>query len=99
MQGPDSVYDRSHPWQSNEERLVSEALSATAGMTEEEIQAIRPPLPRVRLFPPRFGFVKRVLTIDDVLNIPEAYPGARVDYAGNRSGQEGSTSPSLGSVN
>jgi len=92
----DSVYFRSHPWQSNEERLVSEALGATAGMSVEEIQAIRPPLPRVRLFPKRFGFKKQTIGIEDVLDINRAYPGARVDYAGNKSGQEGGAGPSLG---
>jgi len=91
-----SVYDQSHPWQSNEERLVSEALGATAGMSVEEIQAIRPPLPRVRLFPKRFGFKKQTINIEDVLDINRAYPGARVDYAGNKSGMEGSAAPSLG---
>ena len=96
MQGQDSVYDRAHPWQSNEERLVSESLSATAGMTQEEIQAIRPPLPRVRLFPDRFGYEKRALGIMDVLDVSNSYPGARIDYAGNRSGMQGSSAPSLG---
>lgn len=92
----DSVYFRSHPWQSNEERLVSEALGATAGMSMEEIQAIRPPLPRVKLFPKRFGFKKETIGIEDVLDISKSYPSARVDYSGNKSGQEGSTAPSLG---
>jgi hypothetical protein len=92
----DSVYDRSHPWASNEERLVTEALGATAGMTVAQIQAIRPPLPRTPLFPPRFGYEKQTISLEDVLDINRSYPGARVDYAGNKSGQEGSTAPSLG---
>lgn len=96
MQEPNSVYDTQHPWQSNEERLVSEALGATAGMSMEEIQAIRPPIPRMNLFPDRFGYEKRALGIMDVLDISESYPGARIDYAGNRSGMEGSSAPSLG---
>ena len=89
MQGPDSVYDRAHPWQSNEERLVSEALSATAG-------PISPPVPRRNPFPDRFGYEKRALGIMDVLDISNSYPGARIDYAGNRSGMQGSSAPSLG---
>jgi hypothetical protein len=92
----DSVYFRGHPWASNEERLVTEALGATAGMSVEQIQAIRPPIPRVQLFPPRFGYEKKTIGIEDVLDINRSYPGARVDYAGNKSGQEGSTAPSLG---
>lgn len=98
MQSADAVYDHTKPWQSNEERLVSAALGATAGMTQAQIQAIRPPLPRVSLFPPRYGYNREPIGMRDLLRIDDVYPGARVDYAESQSGNQGSSFPALGVV-
>jgi hypothetical protein len=95
-QNPNTVYDTSRPWQTHEEWLVTNALSAQAAMSPEQIREIRPPLPRVQLFPPRFGYRNTVPGIRDIVRLDALYPGARVDYSGAQSGYSGSSFPALG---
>lgn len=58
------------PFQSNQERLLSQSLAAW-NMTAEEIQEyVRPPLPQVKLFPSRYGFTEYELTIEDIVQMP-----------------------------
>jgi len=96
MQSADGQYDYSRPWQSNEERLTSQALGAIAQMPAAVIQQIRPPLPRVQLFPPRTGYRVDAFGIRDVVNVSTIYPGSRTDYSGSNSGYQGTSTPSLG---
>lgn len=95
MQSADGVYDHTKPWQSNEERLVSESLATTAGMPAAVIQQIRPPLPQVQLFPPKYGYRREAFGIRDVVNVNTIYPGARVDFSGRVSGYQGTSFPAL----
>ena len=95
MDVADSRYDhkpwnRVAPWGSNEERLVSQALAAT-DIPHEMIQGIRPPIPRIGMFPEKFGYPTEAFGIRDVVNVETIYPGARVDYAGYNSGRHGSS--------
>ncbi|CAB4148056.1 hypothetical protein UFOVP696_78 [uncultured Caudovirales phage] len=58
------------PFQSNQERLLSQSL-ATWNMTAAEVQEyVRPPLPQVKLFPSRYGFTEYELTIEDIVQMP-----------------------------
>jgi hypothetical protein len=84
------------PWASNAERLVDLAL-ASADLTYEQIESIRPPLPQVQLFPPRFGYRPYVdqFRIEDVVDLDLLYPGSRVDFSGSTSGYQGSSFPAL----
>lgn len=92
----DTVYDKTAPWASNEERLVTAALMAVAGVPGEYIALnTRPPLRQVVLFPPKFGYRTDEFGIDDVANVNDVYPGARVDFSGSVSGYSGSSFPSL----
>lgn len=88
-------YTQGRPWQSNEERLCGEALAANATMDSNQIAAIRPPIPRVGLFPPKFGYRQEAFGIRDVVQIDNVYPGARIDYSGSTSGYSGTSYPSL----
>jgi hypothetical protein len=95
MDQANTVYS-AKPWASNEERLLSQALSVadTPGAILQE--TVRPPLPRVQLFPPRFGYRTEQPTIQDVLmNLDATFPGARVDYSGSQSGYQGTSYPSM----
>ena len=80
MQNPDGRYDYTKPWASNEERLVSESL-AMANLPAEVIQQIRPPLPQVQLFPPRYGYRREAFGIRDVVNGDTIYPGAPTGFS------------------
>lgn len=95
MQSADTVYDRTKPWQSNEERLTGQALAAVATLDAAQIQSIRPPIPRIGFLPPRFGYWQEALGIRDIVRLDQIYPGARVDYSGSQSGYQGTSFPSL----
>lgn len=82
-----SVYDRRRPWETNEERLVTDALMANTMPSEEIATMVRPPLPQIRLFPPIFGLTSyqdRQSRIDDVI-VAEPRPA---DFRSNLSGGE-----------
>ncbi len=69
------------PFQSNQDRLLNQAL-ATWTMTSEEVQEyVRPNLPQVNLFPDRYGFVTEEIGIRDIIDLP------------GRSGNQAETSP------
>lgn len=78
------IYAQRKPFQSNEERLVSEALAASQEPADV-IAAIRPPLPQIELFPPRYGYPtvqQRALNVSDVVGVHQVYPDARSQTSG-----------------
>jgi hypothetical protein len=67
------------PFQSNQERLLNQSLAAWS-MTSSEIQEyVRPNLPQIELFPPRYGYKKEEIGIKDIVDMP-GRPVQRVDY-------------------
>lgn len=90
-----SVYSKAAPWQSNEERLVSEALAASQTPGAALQQLVRPPLPRTQLFPPKYGYRQEAIGIRDIIDVDVLFPGARVDYSQSQSGYSGTSYPSL----
>lgn len=95
----DGVYDRSRPWQSNEERLAGDALtSAALGTPRDQLANARPWRPRQGpLLPPRFGYgPKTAIGVADLVDLDTYYPGARVDYSQNQSGYQATSTPVLG---
>lgn len=108
MASPDGRYDHTKPWNplpdyaanrpfsSNEERLTTMALEA-ATVPGSELQAmVRPPLPQVQLFPPRFGYRTRELSISDIIEDVGAvtYPGQNFsggpnDFSGTSRNSQG----------
>jgi len=88
------------PWASNEERLTQQAI-AVATIPGSEIQEmVRPNLPQLQLFPPRFGYGERTQpTIDDVVTIDRVYTEPRVSwYSGGIGSYSGSSRNSLAGV-
>jgi hypothetical protein len=99
MQGrPKSSYNG--PWSSNEERLTQQALMVATmrGTTLQE--EVRPNLPQIQLFPPRFGWGDRPqIGIDDVVSIDRIYVEPRVSwFSGGPGGYSGSTRNGLEGV-
>lgn len=85
-----SVYDKSNPWATNQERLVTEALSASQTPGDVLQELVRPPLPQIRLFPPLYGYRtygQRQATIDSVIGTPvSSVPIRRTDFSGTEAG-------------
>lgn len=58
------------PFQSNQERLLSQSLAALS-MTGAEIQEfVRPPLPQIQLFPARYGYTEDEISVEDIIDLP-----------------------------
>lgn len=91
--GSGDVYLQASPWQRNEERLVTQAL-AVAAIPGAVLQAeVKPPLPQVHPFPPRFGYPsyqERQFDVDTVLNFPRAYRNRQDDTSGGVAGIQSS---------
>lgn len=86
-----NVYETRKPNEQNWERLVTDALAAsqTPGTTLQ--REVRPPLPQIIPFPPRFGypsFQARQATIDGVLDVARLYTDARDDMSGGPGGYQ-----------
>lgn len=86
------------PFQSNQDRLLNQAL-ATWTMTSEELQEyVRPNLPQINLFPDRYGYSENELTIEDVVGLPGARREQRVesDFSNTPNSQQSSSRNTLG---
>lgn len=83
------------PFASNQERLMSQAL-AVANMPGADVQAVvRPNLPQLDPFPPKYGYVKSAYTMMEILN-DAGRAQERVDYSGEPTTQESSSRNTLG---
>jgi hypothetical protein len=89
-----NVYMKRKPTQSNQERLVSDALSMSQTPGAVLQRDVRPPLPQIVTFPPRFGYpdIKhRQATIEGVLDVARQYADARDDMSGGPGGYQGAS--------
>jgi hypothetical protein len=86
------------PWSSNEERLTQQALSVALMPGAYLQQQVRPNLPQIQLFPPRFGYGDRTQPeIDDIVSIDRNYVEPRVSwYSGGAGSYSGSSRNDLG---
>ena len=87
------------PFQSNQERLLSQAL-ATWTMPGAELQEyVRPPLPQIQLFPARFGYSDREIDIADIVEMPRRTATQRVesDFSQTPNTTQSSSRNTLGS--
>ena len=89
------------PFASNQERLLSQSL-ATWTMSGAEIQEwVRPPLPQIKLFPPRFGYSEHEIGIEDLVNLPRSVAATQrveSDYSQTPNTTESTSTNSLGST-
>lgn len=86
------------PFQSNQDRLLNQAL-ATWTMSSEELQEyVRPNLPQINLFPDRYGYSENEITIEDVVGLPGARREQRVesDFSNTPNSQQSSSRNTLG---
>jgi len=89
------------PFQSNQERLLSQSMAAWS-MTGAEIQEfVRPPLPQIKLFPARFGYTDQELSIEDIVELPTrtaTQQRVESDFSQTPNTQESSSTNSLGTT-
>lgn len=58
------------PFQSNQERLLSQSLAALTMSGPELQEYVRPPLPQIKLFPEKYGYTESELAIEDIIELP-----------------------------
>ena len=80
------------PNQTHEQYLTGLALESVMSMTADQVRQIRPPVP-AQLFPPKFGYRTEALGIEDIVNVDSIF--RRTDFARNKSGMEGTSTPAL----
>lgn len=88
------------PFQSNQDRLLNQAL-ATWTMSGAELQElVRPNLPQINLFPDRYGYTDQELTIEDVIGLPGARSAQRVesDFSQAPASQQSTSRNTLGNT-
>jgi hypothetical protein len=79
------IYKELGPNYSNQERLTTQALMVAAIPGKVLQEVVRPNIPGLIPFPPRFGYpdyVQRQPTIRMVINVERWYPNRRTDLSG-----------------
>ena len=87
------IYKAIGPNYSNQERLTTQALMVAAIPGAELQEMVRPNIPNIDPFPPRFGYpdyLQRQPTIDMVINVDRWYPNRRTDLSGGVAGWQSS---------
>jgi hypothetical protein len=103
----DTVYDRNAPgaqsageayvsYGSNEERLVTQALTTQRMDVDPALLGAQANPAPARLFPPRFVGERTQPTIDDVVVVDRRYPDSSAQFSGTSGGYAGSSVPSIG---
>jgi len=82
-------YDYMGPFGSVQERLLSQALNSITmpGAVLQEV--VRPNIPQIDRFRPKFGYRTRALSIVDVANVDEEFVPVRRDFTASQAGYEG----------
>jgi hypothetical protein len=73
-------YDFMGPFANAQEAFMARALKATTMPAALLQDIVRPPLPQIQLFPPRFGYRNREIGIEDVMDVTKAFEPTRVDF-------------------
>lgn len=82
-------YDFMGPFANAQEAFMARALKSTTMPAALLQDLIRPPLPQVQLFPPRFGYRTREIGILDVMDVNDAFQPTRVDFTREPGGYQG----------
>lgn len=84
------------PFSSNEERLVQQSLAAAQLPGYELQEVVRPPLPQIELFPPRYGYRTAAYGIDDIMGAQRSYPTRLSWFSGGPGSFQASSRDTLG---
>lgn len=87
------------PFQSNQERLLSQSMAALTMSAAEIQEYVRPPLPQIKLFPSRYGYTENEIGIEDLIDLPRRVATTQrveSDYSNTPNTTESTSTNSLG---
>lgn len=87
------------PFQSNQERLISQSLAAWTMNGAELQEHVRPPLPQIQLFPARYGYTENEIRVEDIVELPRRVATTQrveSDYSQTPNSQQSTSTNSLG---
>lgn len=87
------------PFQSNQERLVSQSMAAWSMSAAEIQEYVRPPLPQIQLFPARYGYTENEITVEDIVELPRRVATTQrveSDFSNTPNSQQSTSTNSLG---
>jgi hypothetical protein len=84
-------YDFMGPFANAQEANMSRALRSVTIPSQLIPDLVRPPLPNLVLFPPKYGYRTRELGIMDVMDVNEEFQPTRVDFTQNPGGYQGTS--------
>lgn len=73
-------YDYMGPFANAQEAFMARALKSVTMPAQLIPDIVRPPLPQINMFPPRYGYRKRELGILDVMDVNNEFQPNRVDF-------------------
>lgn len=92
LQNSGDIYQELGPNYSSQELLVTAALRTAMIPGQELAAGVRPPLPQIQPFPPRYGYPTypdRQPGIEVAFTADRAYPNARYELSGGVAGWQG----------
>lgn len=72
---PGPRYDYMGPFASKEEEIITRALVSNTIPGVQLQDVVRPPLPQIQLFPPKYGYRSRQIGLSDIAYVDELYAG------------------------
>lgn len=87
--GPEIRYDYMGPFKDTQDMLITRAVRSVTLPAQMIQDLVRPNLPQVQLFPPRFGYRTRQLGIADVMDVNLEYQPTRTDFSQSPSSYQG----------
>jgi hypothetical protein len=84
-------YDYMGPFANTQEAKLARAIKSVTMPAALIPDIVRPFLPQVQLFPPRFGYRTRELDIMDVMNVNSEFQPERVDFSREPGGYSGTS--------
>lgn len=89
--GPEIRYDYMGPFKDTQDMLITRAIRSVTLPSQMVQDLVRPNLPQVQLFPPRYGYRTRELSIYDVMDVDLEFQPTRTDYSQSPSSYQGTS--------
>lgn len=87
--GPQIRYDYMGPFKDTQDMLITRAVRSVTLPSVMVQDLVRPHLPQIQLFPPRYGYRTRQLGITDVMDVDVNFQPTRTDYSQSPSSYQG----------